>query len=64
MSASMIVPGPALVMITFEASINSGMLFTKPNTFTCMPSGYDLGGKKQERGGSSSGAEERGAARR
>lgn len=39
-SASAMVPGPALVMTTSEAAIHSWMLSTKPHATTRMPLGY------------------------
>ena len=42
MSASAMVPGPALVTMTLHADIHSAMLLTKPFTSTRMPPGKCL----------------------
>lgn len=49
MSASIIVPGPALVIITSQASMSSGIFSTNPLASTCIPSGYDLRCTTEER---------------
>mmetsp|Transcript_13700 Transcript_13700/g.29412 ORF Transcript_13700/g.29412 Transcript_13700/m.29412 type:complete len:237 (+) Transcript_13700:1130-1840(+) len=42
MSASAMVPGPALVTMTSQPAIHSCRLSTKPHATTLMPLGYDL----------------------